>query len=295
MFGAEVAADSDEFSRLEAVLDRQAPVESLQMLHRALSGKKVEPLPLNEIAVALDANAFLRLSNHPRRTDIVDYFASKHTAPLIIPGQVVQEFWNNQFAAMQSISSNLKSKFEAVNVEVSKIDGRFGDFSAKFQALTSEMEVDFGYVRDSKTIVNLASICEMLVSKACVSYVPRARFDSIATHRKKTKTPPGFKDNGDGDFFVWADLLLGLSRERGEGQKFKHCVFITDDRKPDWSLGGLVHPILSAELNSLVEATFDIWGLDRLGKEVAAFLDLQEGADATHEAPPEAAAGEADS
>lgn len=271
-----MAISVDEFSSIEDVLDRRVALDSLPMLQVALAGKKAGAKRLDAIAIGLDANVFLKLSNHHKRADIIDYFGGRHQAPLIVPGQVVQEFWNNQFSAMQSVSTGLKSRFDALGVEIAKVDARFGDFSVKIDEIMADMNAEFGYVRDSKTVSNLASICEMLVTKASVVYVPRTRFNDIAAQRKRTRTPPGFKDEGDGDFFVWADFLYALIKERRLGHAFEHCVLVTDDRKLDWSLNGLVHPLLSAEVLALTGASFDIWGIDRLGREISEFLDLAE-------------------
>lgn len=268
-----MVASSDEFAVLEDVLDRRVPIDSLNTLKLALQGKKFGERKLDEIAIGIDANVFLKLSNHTRLTDIIDYFGARHKASLIIPGQIIQEFWNNQFAALQSVSVSLKKNFESFNADMQRVDSRFGEFSEKFSSLAEEMASDFGYVRDAKTVANLASICEMLAAKAKVSYVPRARFQSIARHRKRTKTPPGFKDDLDGDFYVWADFLSGLSKAKGVGEAFEHCVLVTDDKKPDWSIGGSTHPILVAEVLSLVGSTFEIWGLDRFAREIVSFID----------------------
>jgi hypothetical protein len=109
----------------------------------------------------------------------------------------------------------------------------------------------------------------MLQKRASVPYAPRLRFREIAAQRKKTKTPPGFKDEGDGDFFIWVDLLTGLQQARLEGQEFERAVFISHDQKVDWSRAGIAHPILVAEVKALVDVPFEIWNIQKLAGEIA--------------------------
>lgn len=265
-----MTSSTEHLRKIEQILDRQIPIASLDMLSAAVSFKKKAEHKLSEIAVGLDSNVFLKLAGHKQRADIIDYFAGRHEAPLILPGQAVQEFWNNQFAAMQSVATQVKRHFDSLSAEVLKVDSSFGDFSERANTLIAELGAEYGYIRDNSTIGHLTSICEMLSARARVSYVPRIAFHAIAAQRKRTRTPPGFKDDGDGDFFVWADFLSGLLSELEAGRAFKHAVLVTDDRKPDWSLGGVTHPILSAEVLALSGATFEVWSLDRLGREVTA-------------------------
>lgn len=263
----------EQLRAIEQVLDRQVPIQALQMLLAAINNSKKSAPPLAEVAVGFDSNVFLKLSGHPQRADIVDYFAARHNAPLILPGQAIQEFWNNQYAAIQTVATQVGKHFGNLNSEVSKIDNGFGDLASKFRLLIDELDSEYGYIRDKATITHLSSICNMLAARATVSYVPRMRFHELARQRKFTKTPPGFKDDGDGDFYIWADFLGGLLDKKECGDVFSHVVLITDDKKIDWSLAGVAHPILSAEIFSLLGASFDVWSLDMLGRQVSESLN----------------------
>lgn len=281
MSGASNMTSSEEhLRRLEQVLDRQVPIDALDALSAAVAfKKKATASDLSSIAIGVDSNVLLKLAGHKRREDIVDYFAGWHEAPLILPGQVIQEFWNNQFAAMQSVATQVKRHFDSLGAEIVKIDSSFGEFSERASGLMGELGVEYGYIRDNATIGHLASVCEMLSSRARLAYVPRMAFHYIAAQRKRTRTPPGFKDDGDGDFFVWADYLMGLLEELAADSEFKHTVLVTDDRKLDWSLGGVAHPVLAAEVFALTGATFEIWSLDRLAQEVSAAIAKRSASD----------------
>ncbi len=100
-------------------------------------------------------------------------------------------------------------------------------------------------------------------------YVPRTPFFQIARARNDTMTPPGFKDSGHGDFYLWADFLLGLLMAASNNERFTKAVLLTMDEKPDWSRGGLAHPILVAEVEALVGVPFEAWNLQRFASYVA--------------------------
>jgi PIN like domain len=103
-------------------------------------------------------------------------------------------------------------------------------------------------------------------------YASRLKLKDIAAWRKQTKTPPGFRDEGDGDFFIWADFLSGLQLARANGQAFTQAILVTRDNKVDWSRSGTVHPILAAEMKALLGIHFEIWSDDKLSTEITKAL-----------------------
>jgi hypothetical protein len=117
---------------------------------------------------------------------------------------------------------------------------------------------------------NAVAVEKALKKKAAVSYAPRALFHEIGTYRKTTKTPPGFRDDGDGDYFIWVDLLTGLLDAQVRGEKYGRVVFVSLDKKVDWSRAGVAHPILVAEVRALLNVPFEIWTIDKLATEIAA-------------------------
>lgn len=101
-------------------------------------------------------------------------------------------------------------------------------------------------------------------------YAPRLRYKEIAAIRKRTKTPPGFRDEGDGDFFIWVDLLHGLQQAQLNKHSFSRVVLVSLDKKIDWSREGIAHPILVAEARALLNVPFEMWTLNDLAREVSA-------------------------
>lgn len=251
------------------VLSREHPIEALAAL---ASAYKPEPTPTNlaRSVIALDSSVFLRLGTHE---DVMDYLGARHPSPLILPGQSIQEFWNNNLNVAESIASGISKKFDALENEIGKVDPTFGEFSIKFKTLLDNFRESFGYAYDGSTVRRTTALFEILKSKAIVAYVSRDRFAKMATCRKMTKTPPGFKDPGDGDFFIWLDLLKAVLLARENGSAFDRVILVTNDKKPDWSREGVPHPILNAELLALTGVQLETWSLDRLVREVAAFSE----------------------
>ncbi|MEN5145884.1 PIN-like domain-containing protein [Brevundimonas diminuta] len=249
------------------VLDRKTNIDALRALMFSL---RPEPstVSLASTAIAFDANVFLRLSTHKRSVDVIDYIRSSHSAPIILPGQAIQEFWNNQFVAVDSMASAIRKNFEKLKGDIEKIDTAFAEFSAKFQAQIEDFSSEYGHVFDAATISRTNAFLEVLADKASVPFVRRSVLHEIARHRKLTKTPPGFKDDGDGDFFIWADLLTGIQTAMENGADVQRVVLVSHDRKIDWSREGTPHPILAAEVQAIAGVPFEIWSIDDLIKQV---------------------------
>ncbi len=258
---------SDLTAEVFAVLNRDTAIDGLGALLSSL-GRSNSDFTLEETAIAFDANVLLRLSNHPRNADIIDFLRTRHRGPVLLPGQAIQEFWNSQFQAVESLAVSVKKKFASLKDDVQKVDERFGDFSKRLDGMLEEFGDQFGYIYDEATLYRVQSLLSALKEKALVTYADRTFFFPLAAQRRRTKTPPGFKDDGDGDFFVWIDLLTGLSQLRKEGTIFKRVALVTLDQKIDWSRDGTPHPILSAEMNALTGAHFEVWTIDRLSKEL---------------------------
>jgi hypothetical protein len=265
--GAEAADPSPQEELLIRILDRQTAFQPLEALVNALS-QATSVIPIGQTAIGLDANVFLRLSGHRRGADIIDYLSSAHRAPLILPGQAVQEFWNNQLQAVDAIAAGLRKKFSDLRDDLQKIDPSFGDYASQFVELLDKFSAEYGHLYDEGTVRKTLSFLEMLRSRALLPYAPRTRFHDIAAHRKRTKTPPGFRDDGDGDFFIWVDFLTGLQASKAEQRAFAKAVLVSHDRKLDWSRSGIAHPILVAEVNALVDVPFEIWNIDKLAEEI---------------------------
>ena len=147
-------------------------------------------------------------------------------------------------------------------------DERFGSYASKFKDLLDEFKEDYGYIFDENTARKTKLFVDLLLERARVMFVPRPLIASSAEIRKRTKTPPGFKDGGDGDFFVWADLLLSLVQMKHEGIKYRRVTLVTLDKKIDWSRDGIPHPILSAEIEAACGADFETITIEMLAKRL---------------------------
>lgn len=131
--------------RLEAVLDRQVPIDSLNALFLAVDRKAKKTPKLETAAIGIDSSVFLRLASNKHSADIVDYLDTKHHGPLILPGQTVQEFWNNQLAAVDTVSAGMKKKFDALKQDVAKVDPNFGDYAENMETLLERFSSEYGY------------------------------------------------------------------------------------------------------------------------------------------------------
>lgn len=249
------------------VLERTREIDVLSALSNAIQFS-VSTVGLEKTVIAFDANVILRLSTHRKSEDIIDYLRTSFAGKLILPGQVVQEFWNNQLQSVVTKSDEIKQKFNELSVLIEGVDDRFAAFSGRFTKLLDEFKSDFGYVYDDRTTARTNLLIELLQEKATVPFVPRSLLSSTVLWRKRTKTPPGFKDELDGDFYVWADLLLGLVRLKNEGFDIQKVILVTLDKKIDWSRSGVPHPILSSEIIAVCGATFETITVDTLAKKL---------------------------
>lgn len=216
---------------------------------------------LGDSAVVVDSNVFLNMSGKREYAGTSDYLESVHSNVLVIPGQSIQEFWNNHLNAVNTVTSSLKKKIDDFAEDLSEVDDDFGENIREMKRLLTELDERRGHVYSKETADRTVRMLERFKSRAIVPYADRSVFSQLAVHRKITKTPPGFKDPGDGDFFVWTDALHGLWKAKSEGAKFNRVVLITDDKKMDWSRNGVAHPILTAEVKSLLGVPFVIWSL----------------------------------
>jgi hypothetical protein len=145
----------DERDLIE-VLARQSRTDSLAALVLALR-PEVTAFSLAETAIGFDSSVFLRFGSHPNSEDMLDYLRSRHTAPLILPGQAVQEFWNNQLQVVDTIAANVKKKFDAFQSELKRLDPFFEPYADKINTVLEEYRSQHGHVYDEAT-VNLLRI-----------------------------------------------------------------------------------------------------------------------------------------
>ena len=182
----------------------------------------------------------------------------------MVSAQTILEFWNNHISAFETISASLSKRFGELEREIDKIDASMGVFREEFRSLIARFSEEYGHLHDASSRARLTALATQLPECGEIFEAPRMRFAQYAAYRIATKTPPGFKDAGDGDFFVWVDTLFGLVSLKERGLTFQSAIMVTDDKKSDWSKGGVAHPFLSAEVRSCVDVPFACWGVERL-------------------------------
>lgn len=182
----------------------------------------------------------------------------------MVSAQTVLEFWNNHISAFETISTSLSKRFSDLEREIGKIDASMGGFGDEFRAILSRFNEEYGHLHDAANRAKLTALATQLPDCAEIFEAPRIRFSKFAEYRKSTKTPPGFKDQGDGDFYVWVDSLFGFLTCKERGVTFTNAIMVTDDKKSDWSKGGVAHPLLVAELKACVDVPFACWGVEHL-------------------------------
>ena len=249
------------------VLNRDEPVLALDSLIAALEPPEKD-WSVSGTVVALDTNVILRLQGHAKSEDIVDYLVSKHDAPIILPGQVLTEFWNN-LAAVNTIAKELKGDFTKFEKRVQGLDKRFRKFSKDLEKTLGDFQNEFGSVYGAEAVRKTGSLLQSIQGRAIVPFVSRVRFQQLAEHRRNTQTPPGFEDVRHGDFFVWSDFLLGLMIACSSGKTYERTVFVTNEKKKDWVRNDVAHPVLTAEAKAVSGLPFAIWSLDTLADRLA--------------------------
>lgn len=256
------------FSDILDALQRTSNIEVLSSLIRAVrtGGATVS---LGTSAIIVDANAILRIPGHRKSSDIIDYLGGVHERPVIIPGQVVQEFWNNQLNATNTVYKSINTKANELIKEVSKAVDLGITSAESISIVVEQFRIDNEHLFDPDLVQKTSSFLERLQASAVVPHAPRAGLYDIAMQRKLSRTPPGFKDEGDGDFLVWVDALWGLASAKNAGRDFESVILLTNDKKIDWCRGFAAHPILYAEMKCVLNAHLEIWTLDHFAKEIS--------------------------
>lgn len=262
----------DPTQDLVSVFERRESIDAIDGLMHALTGDLmidenniVDMLP--KTAIGIDTNILLLLSMNPRGCySAIDYLSRERDAPFILPGQVIQEFWNNIKESPEGKWKEMKKKFEEFKDSVEQLSGDAIAGLKVVEDALSHFSREHSEIYSPLIVSNAAKVMNELRDTAVVPFCPRSIFRDIYRSRNSTKTPPGFKDDGDGDFFVWADFLYGLRGQQVEGSEFQHVVFVTNDKKVDWVIDDSAHPILISEVRSLLQVSFEIWNFNKLIK-----------------------------
>jgi hypothetical protein len=226
-------------------------------------------------AIGFDTNSLKKLRRYPlaTRSTILAYADGKG-ASIVIPAQAVQEYWNNHGAFVQD-AHRLENATKKLASQYSSLQDSAGA-KATLERLAREILDLAGEVEDSQNenlLRGSVEFWESLLPSSTVAHVPRGEFAEIGQARMASGVAPGFADerkgaNGLGDFFIWADFLLGLLE-----LDLPPCtpaestvVFVTDDVKEDWLSSGVPHPTLLGEVYELTGRTLTILATDDLKK-----------------------------
>lgn len=241
-----------------SVLDREKTDNSINYLINALNGDKISRSDARrDSIICIDSNVLLSVASNSDYEFILDYFNSIHEGPIVVSGQSIQEFWNNHKNTMVSKNvDRIKNHIVALKKDIERISIIYSsdETLTSIENLIEDFQQSKGYIYDSNIRQKSIDFIETLKDKLYVRSVNRSKFYKIYTERKSSKTPPGFKDNGSGDFFVWCDFLFSVKEIKNSGYSFSNVIIITDDVKVDWSVNGVLHPILSNEMNIVSES-----------------------------------------
>lgn len=114
---------NDPLQEVEDVLSRRVPVDSIRALRYALgSATSASANSFRASAIVFDSNVILNIAKGRNLPDLADYLASQHRAPIVIPAQVVQEFWNNRLSAVSSLADQVRDQFSSLQRLVATID-----------------------------------------------------------------------------------------------------------------------------------------------------------------------------
>lgn len=277
--------DSGDVDLVINVLSRQVPIKALTHVVAAIGRQEDAWQDFRGCAIGFDSSVLLNIAKG-RNMDLIDYLGGLHKGPLILPSQVLQEFWNNQVHAVSGLADQIRQKFSELEKLVRQIEPTYKELSEGLEATLENFRASFGHVLDDQTSLGISSLLNMFETKGIHPEACRGQLAPIAVQRKRAKTPPGFKDEGDGDFLVWADFLLGILMAKRQGVDYSAAILITDDVKKDWSTKGTPNPILAAEVMALAGVPFASVTFDRFSKLVRAELQSTNG-----QAAPEDEAG----
>lgn len=247
--------------RIYRVLNRAETVDALGSTALSLS-ESFEPCSRysKSTALLIDTNVLLQLPKIKEHDAVLDFISSIHEGPVVIPGQAVQELWNNHLSVSKSSRDGLAdsfSKFKASAkniVDVANLTEEFGSVLDKFAD-------EHANIFSARWLETLAADLSAFQKLATSRFVERTRFLPVAEVRHITKTPPGFKDDGHGDFFIWADGLYSLMISLYRRPRVDHLVVLSGEKKSDWMSGDCPHPLLSAEVRAIFGASMEICDL----------------------------------
>lgn len=251
---ANVARSARRLDRLESVLNRTTPLSwEPSEENPAIDATELPAL------IGFDTSALKAYRRTPIEWNrLLDRLDEKGVS-VVIPGQAIQEYWNNHRTFTKEDATRLKGLVDKLSAELgtagvalgASLTGDLQNIVTSFEQETKELQNDPAFLQRSIDVLDRA------LRDRQAAFVPRTRFYELANVRLGSKMAPGFDDTKSkaaalGDFFVWADFLLGAMAVVDAGRPRPPAgvgfgVFVTDDKKTDWRTGYLPHPALSAE------------------------------------------------
>lgn len=170
---------------------------------------------------------------------------------LIIPGQAVREFYKNRSGKIAAIADVIDgvidrakkpvfekpiplleddkeySEAKALAVE---IINKNKDIVRKLSAVNERLKDEVGGDRVSSIYRKVLTDC---VCELTLNDEQRQEIVAEVARRAQLEIAPGFKDHGKedggvGDFIIWKTILREAATRRA------HCIFVTEEKKPDW-------------------------------------------------------------
>ncbi|MES2171169.1 MAG: PIN-like domain-containing protein [Actinomycetota bacterium] len=153
-------------------------------------------VPSQTAAVVFDTNALKHLRRDAAAASDVLVYLESESIPVIIPGQVSQEFWNNHAAFVTDIEQ-LVGSLDGIIKKLDRFKGA-EDPSARLSKTRDEIAAitaDFQDVQNPNVLSESLSLWEKLLTLSTVHFVPRESFAEVGRIRFETKIPPGFADD----------------------------------------------------------------------------------------------------
>lgn len=263
----------DALAAVESALDRtQENVgESLLAASLAHLSDEAEDFDLASSALGFDTNAVFRLIRM-RSADAIDYLDTKHEGPLVLPGQVINEVWN-QDEVLPEAAEKVVGTLNQLRSQLQQLDEILADDA--LPALVADLDesswMEFESLGQAQERLRL--FLDVVARRGVTPHVPRTHFGNLGVLRLSSKVPPGFKDrskavNELGDFFVWSDFLLGCRLLANEATSA--IVFVTNEKKKDWVTSRRrPHPVLVAEARALFGLPFRILSTEEFRSRTA--------------------------
>lgn len=214
--------------------------------------------PLNEVVkncmVVLDANVLL-LPFEFTKASVVEvervYTLLAQAGRLVVPGQAAREYYKHRSRKIAAIADAIDAAigkagkqifdrpiplleddedYQAARVLGAEVINKGKEVIAKLEAVNERLQNEIGDDRVSALYRRLLTGC--IVEVESDADCRKSIIDEVA-RRARLQIAPGFKDQnkedgGIGDYLVWKAILKeGAARH-------VHCIFVTEEEKPDW-------------------------------------------------------------